>query len=144
LPNSFNFFLLVASLVLNSSSTITLAQNLENSPEVEAENLVGTVNRSQQAYHFERQEFASSVAELGLSFDLERYQQPVIQKTDQMATVMVTTTEENLRSFAGATTYDQGIYSQIICVTLTPSKTIQVPMQQGTQLTCAEGSTEIR
>lgn len=140
-----------ASILLTGLATVqlysspTLAQTpVAQAREAEGENIIGVINRSQQAYHFERQTFAADIInQLGIVIpENPDYSQPIITSTDNLATVIVNAQEDGLRSFSGAITYNEGTYNQIICQSDNPTTTIDAPSLENNQLICPYGSSE--
>ena len=121
-------------------------EKIQRAREPEGKNLAGLVNRTQQSYHFERQTFADSITLLGITANSNYYGQPIITAEPNKATVIVGATQEGLRSYSGAITYDAngGEYSQILCQTDAPSQTAPPPVANGAQLICPPGTTAIR
>lgn len=64
--------------VLAAISTPTLISNIGKARETEATNSLGTISRSQQAYHFEKQTFADTLVKLNsnVSIDSSYYDFP--------------------------------------------------------------------
>lgn len=139
------FFATLAMVQIHSGISIAQTTPIDQSQEVEGKNMVGEINRSQQAVHVERQAFGNNINELGVSFpDNPYYGEPIINAKDTLATVIVKAAQEGLRSFSGATTYSDGQYIMIICQTNNPSNVITPPAVQNNQLVCPPGSQEIR
>ncbi len=94
--------------------------------EVEFKNAVGTINRAQQAYHWENNVFvqettdAESINVLNLSFDntyIEDYN-IVAYNNSSYAVVRPSNTDfqqDQTRAYAGGVYYSQGNYSMIVC-----------------------------
>lgn len=116
--------LLVVVIIIGVLAAVALPNLLGQvgkARESELKNAVGTVNRTQQAYHFERQTFTSSIDNLGVKIPQE-YQTaaPTLAATSTNATVITTNTDfakDGTRAYAGriefasATgTYDQAVF----------------------------------
>jgi hypothetical protein len=96
--------------------------------EAEARNNIGAVNRGQQAYFIDKQEFATTLDALGLAIATEgenyRYR---VMRQDQPQAVIVTAQakRERLRSYTGAVFVVEGEYGEttvgLICETEYPS-----------------------
>lgn len=119
-----------------------------NAEESEGKNAVGTINRSQQAYHFERAEFGSNFEEIGVNIQTDYYKVS-IDNTSRVAYALATPTNpKKQRAYSGAITVDEeGVnFQQIICqaneVTKKPMSI--KPIFNGSSLTCPENMTEIR
>ncbi|TVQ46105.1 MAG: hypothetical protein EA365_06380 [Gloeocapsa sp. DLM2.Bin57] len=140
----YSFILLAGLTAIQLYSSLALAQTpVDQTREAEGKNAVATINRSQQAYHFERQTFATDINQLGVVIpDNPYYSQPIIASTDNLATVIVNAQQDDLRSFSGAITYNEGTYNQIICQSDNSGTTINAPSLENSQLICPSGSSE--
>lgn len=66
-----------------------------------------------------------------------------IKETETLGIVVVETSPDGFRSFAGGVSFTDGQYQEIICATSVPSQEIKRPRLDNNQLTCGEGSVEI-
>lgn len=121
-----------------------ISEQVEKPRQDEAKQAVGSINRLQQSYHFERQTFANDLASLGYSQNVIAYGQPMLTGDAQKATVIVAATQSGLKSYSGGIVARNGEYLQILCETQGPSTTVSPPIDNGTQLSCPPGTTEIR
>lgn len=145
--------------------------NLERNTRVsfneQAANLVGAFNRAQQAYHFERFEFADSYEQLGLSGLQNDNYQLIIESEDNLAVTYAVPNQdygtyqqwsglswvnalEPLYSYVSSVVYfpdegNYGNYQVIVCVskafgTTKPSPPIIID----DELTCASDTDKLR
>ncbi len=146
--------LLVVVIIIGVLAAVALPNLLSQvgkARETEIKNAVGTVNRSQQAYHFEKQVFGDTTARLGLALNNE-----YIDGNDEAATALNITatgaasatvapvnaqaTDDGTRAYSGGIFYTGGTYTQIMCQSDTPATNLNPPTV-GTA--CAAG-TEVR
>ena len=154
--------LLVVVIIIGVLAAVALPNLLKQvgkARETELKNAAGTVNRSQQSYHFERQKFADGLSILGISVpsqyvtngDPEVEPEPdgaggnlSIQVTGPTATVQPANsnfTNDGTRAYSGLIEYGEGTYAQILCQSDGVSEYVAVPEAADT---CATGSIEIR
>jgi prepilin-type N-terminal cleavage/methylation domain-containing protein len=104
--------------------------------ETEIKNAVGTINRSQQAYHWEKGSFAqgvddqSSLELLNITIDSEYIDTLNIVGTSTSAT----TSPQNLnfaadgtKAYSGGVFFNSGLYQMALCVSLEPIDSIMAP-----------------
>jgi len=126
--------LLVVVIIIGVLAAVALPNLLGQvgkARESELKNAVGTVNRSQQAYHFEKQAFASAVSALGIVLP-QQYQTsgPTIAQTASLATVATNNTDfanDGTRAYSGGIEYATGTYAQVICQSNASAETLSVP-----------------
>ena len=119
--------LLVVVIIIGVLAAVALPNLLGQvgkARETEIKNAVGTVNRSQQAYHFERQVFSNTIDNLGLKIPSE-YITNVTAATGFITassgvSAAVTPTNTNsandgTRAYSGAIVHADGQYTQAIC-----------------------------
>ena len=119
--------LLVVVIILGILSAIALPNFLAQvgkAKEVEFQNTVGTINRAQQAYHFEKQSFAQganddeSLQKLNVSLAPKYIDSFNIVNNGNSATVSPVNNEfaiDGTRAFSGAIFYNAGSYQSTIC-----------------------------
>jgi type IV pilus assembly protein PilA len=123
--------------------------------EVEFKNTVGTVNRAQQAYHWEKKTFAEgdddlrSLELLNVSFE-SRYitDYNIFAYSDPIAHATIAPSNEDYqrdqtRSYSGLTTFDQGVYATFICQSYLVSE-ITDPPNLPPNPVCNEDAQELR
>lgn len=109
--------------------------------EVEMKNSVGTINRAQQAYHWEKKRFAQDageddIASLELlnvrldntyieSYNIRAYQTPIAYAT--IAPTNANYEMNQTRSYSGLTLFDNGVYATLICQSYLVSESTPVP-----------------
>lgn len=105
--------------------------------EVEFTNTIGTINRAQQTYHWEKNVFANTgidtqtIQNLGLSFDNKYIDTYNFQTTSTMATLQPVNNEYDIdetRAYSGATFYGSGIYQVTICKSVVVTSQIAAPV----------------
>jgi type IV pilus assembly protein PilA len=118
--------LLVVVIIIGVLAAVALPNLLGQvgkARETELKNAVGTINRSQQAYHFERQVFAENTDQLGVKIP-EQYMTapPTIAGggSADLATVLTTNADfakDGTRAYSGAISFNStdGTYEQIVC-----------------------------
>ena len=92
------------------------------SREREGRHLVGTINRAQQAYHFERQTFASNWEHLGISLPSNYYDYSIEVINNVAYSFAIPKNPEqdsNLPSYSGLIFFNEETnkYSQVVCKT---------------------------
>ena len=120
--------LLVVVIIIGVLAAVALPNLLSQvgkARESEGKTTVGSVNRAQQAYHFERQTFANGVDltaaqnALGVVVDPEFYTYS-ITGTDANAQVLAINSDainDGTRNYGGSIAYASGAYSTILCQT---------------------------
>ena len=118
--------LLVVVIIIGVLAAVALPNLLSQvgkARESEAKTTVGSVNRAQQAFHFERQTFATGVDveaannQLGVVVNPDFYTFTVTGGTGT-ATVVATTLDganDGTRGYGGGISYASGAYATIIC-----------------------------
>lgn len=115
--------LLVVVIIIGVLAAVALPNLLGQvgkARETELKNAVGTVNRSQQAYHFERQTFAPSISFLGVKLPAEYLDDSTMSISagaDTAANESVNNESETdgTRAFAGFISHSGGEFTQILC-----------------------------
>lgn len=132
--------LLVVVIIIGVLATLALPNFLRQAGrarETELKNAIGTINRSQQAYHFEQQEFAPTEADMGISIPTEYINNMnIVANAAINATVRPENTsaiDDGTRGYSGGTYYAGGSYIQIICQTDTVANQASLPVNG---LTC--------
>jgi len=126
--------LLVVVIIIGVLAAVALPNLLGQvgkARESELKNAVGTVNRSQQAYHFEKQAFGDTVSALGIVLPAQ-YQTsgPTIAISTSLATVATQNTDfanDGTRGYSGAIQYASGTYAQVICQSAAAAQSLAVP-----------------
>lgn len=119
--------------------------NEREAKDFEASDFIGTFIRSQKDYYHERGKFANNLDDLGLVLPSLKYHDMQIIETDETKAVMIAKPKKNnLHSLVGMILYDEEEekYRFIICRTLKPQKSIELPTQPfvGWSLFCAKES----
>lgn len=141
--------LLVVIIILGILAAIALPNFIKQTGkarEVEFKHAVGTINRAQQAYHWERQAFAQGANDtesieklLGLNFNNKYIDSYNIVGATNNATVAPTNDEyqiDGTRAYSGGTFVSAGNYTTIICQSVDVAIELNVPTNS---TTCAAG-----
>jgi hypothetical protein len=133
------------SLVAQSNQQVNQAR------EAEAINAIGTILRSQTAYHLEKQGwFSRTIRDLeknnGSTFfpplPLSYYNVEIVKADRHQAIVIGTARRNGICSFAGLIQYNPNrTYKSIICRTNSPSYSISLPIDAET---CGSGSSLLK
>lgn len=119
--------LLVVVIIIGVLAAVALPNLLGQvgkARESEGKNGVGSINRAQQAYHFERQTFAHNVSvtsatnALGVVIKTQYYSTWNVNGTSDTATVSATAnqaTKDGVRNYAGGIAFKDGAYDSSIC-----------------------------
>lgn len=133
-----------AFLSLIVSTNVEAQSNINKSREIEGKNITGSLTRAQQAFHFERQKFTKSIAELGITSPSQYYQANIPIADTNKAIIITTPKTNNLKSYTGGVSYSNGNYSLILCESLSPTTKITNPVLNGNKWSCGAGFVEIR
>jgi type IV pilus assembly protein PilA len=157
--------LLVVVIIIGVLAAVALPNLLKKvgkARETELKNAAGTVNRSQQSYHFERQLFAPGLTFLGISVPTEYVSNgdpgtapnpadppaggnlAIDGGTSAFATVQPANdnaTNDGTRAYSGRIDYGSGTYAQILCQSDDVSIFLTAPTDAAT---CPGGSVQIR
>jgi type IV pilus assembly protein PilA len=115
--------LLVVVIIIGVLAAVALPNLLGQvgkARETELKNAVGTVNRSQQAYHFERQTFANDIVFLGIKLPTEYLTDTtmaIAAGADSASNASQNTDfkTDGTRAFSGLITHADGTFAQVIC-----------------------------
>ncbi len=122
--------LLVVVIIIGVLAAVALPNLLGQvgkARETEAKNGVGTINRAQQAYHFEKQEFTPALSQtnfngqnlLGVILTSDYFDfNTAVATGGQFATVDADGTDvedDGVRTYAGAINHTAGVYTTIVC-----------------------------
>jgi prepilin-type N-terminal cleavage/methylation domain-containing protein len=116
--------LLVVVIIIGVLAAVALPNLLSQvgkARETEGKNGVGTVNRAQQAYHFERQSFAGSANDLGVTLPTTYYAYTFVgagNATDASVSAADANANKNgTRDYAGAINFTaaSGTYKTVVC-----------------------------
>ena len=115
--------LLVVIIIIGVLSAVALPNLLGQvgkARETEMKQGVGTVNRTQQGYHFERQAFAPSEEDLGVSFETGDFLNSMNISGGATAEALPSNADakdDGVRLYASAISFSGGDYSSIVCQT---------------------------
>lgn len=130
--------LLVVVIIIGVLAAVALPNLLGQvgkARESELKNAAGSVNRSQQAYHFEKQTFADGASTtalnlLGIKLPTQYLTGITIAGGSSAATVFTSNSNaenDGTRGYSGQIDYVSGEYSQILCQTDTVTADGSVP-----------------
>jgi type IV pilus assembly protein PilA len=146
--------LLVVVIIVGVLATIALPNflgQIGKARETEFKNAVGSINRAQQSYHFERRIFAGAENALGLKVSPGTNLDNVVFSgpSATIATVYSRNAEasqDGTRAYSGATTFDTatGTYTSIVCQTTSIAVDGLVPTGSGAGLSCPGGSEQLQ
>ena len=121
--------LLVVVIIIGVLAAVALPNLLGQvgkARETEGKNAVGSINRAQQAYHFEKQtfgsltngEFIAATNRLGVVVNSQFYTLTATgaAATAVFVTVSTNATNNGTRNFAGGIAYGGGKYATAICI----------------------------
>jgi prepilin-type N-terminal cleavage/methylation domain-containing protein len=123
--------LIVVMIIIGTLTAIALPNFINQvgkAREMEGTNAIGNINRSQQAYHFEKQNFSSALNnnqlssqnDLGITINSRYYSFSTSAGDDTKTTVTATPlqgTQDGIRSYAGAVGFNTtgSQYNTLIC-----------------------------
>jgi type IV pilus assembly protein PilA len=123
--------LLVVVIIIGVLAAVALPNLLGQvgkARETEGKNGIGSINRSQQAYHFEKQTFVPTITspglesnnQLGVIIKSAYYTFDVTNGTDASAlsnATAINATKDGVRTYAGAVAFDSATsqYTNIVC-----------------------------
>jgi type IV pilus assembly protein PilA len=141
--------LLVVILFIAALSAIALPTYLNQvgkSRESESQMIIGGLNRSQQAYHFEKGKFASQIELLGIGFKQKyhTFQLSGILTTDYKVEVRhsieaVNSSDSRVRNYALGIFFDQGQYTAVQCQGYDVGTSVQVTIARE----CSNGGVKL-
>lgn len=133
--------LLVVVIILGILAAIGLPNYLKQTGkarETEMKHAVGTINRSQQAYHWEKQAFAQGADDnetieklLGLKFDNKYIDTYNVVANTNSATVALTNAQfqaDGTRAYSGGIFVSAGNYTSIICRSTDVANNLPAPI----------------
>ncbi len=132
--------LLVVVIIIGVLAAVALPNLLSQvgkARETEIKNATGTINRAQQAYHFERQNFGTSSALLGVAI-----QTSYIDSIDNAISVSGSTgvanaafvpvnaqfANDGTRAYSGNVFHNAGSYSTFVCQSNEPAGSTAAPL----------------
>jgi type IV pilus assembly protein PilA len=122
--------LLVVVIIIGVLAAIALPNLLAQvgkARESELKNTVGTINRAQQAFHFERQSFSSVTSDLGVTVTTQYQEGPGLTVTGNNATVITKAAnyiKNGTRAYSGLVSADtsNGNYTMAVCGSTAPTQ----------------------
>lgn len=150
--------LMVVLLFMSIFAAVALPNFLKQvgkAREVEFKNTVGTVNRAQQAYHWEKNFFAqgdddlASLELLGVRLNSEyTTDYNIIADSDTVDSATIAPSNSNYendqtRAYSGLTIFDEGTYEAFMCQSILPAQETDPPsLPPG--LPCTSSAQQIR
>ncbi len=145
--------LLVVVIIVGVLAAVALPNLLSQvgkARETELKNTVGTINRSQQSYHFEKQVFASAATDLGVTLTTNYLTNPLTLITTATSSLGIAQPEnsnaanDSTRAYSGAIAYSAGAYDQILCQSNDIASVLANPTGTVNALSCPANSAEIQ
>ena len=149
--------LLVVVIIIGVLAAVALPNLLKQvgkARETEIKNAAGTVNRSQQSYHFERQLFAQGLTFLGISVPTQYVTNgsttanlSIVGGTATAATVQPANSNahnDGTRGYSARIDYANGTYVQIMCQSNDVTSFLGIPTSAAGVLSCPTDGIEIR
>ncbi len=141
--------LLVVVIIIGVLAAVALPNLLNQvgkSRETEIKNAAGTVTRTQQSYHFEKQAFADSLTLLGVSVPANYITNSDLAVAGNATTSSVRpmnsdATNDGTRAYTSRIDYIAGDYTQILCQSSDVATGLPVPVSG---VECNAGETEIK
>jgi type IV pilus assembly protein PilA len=151
--------LLVVVIIIGVLAAVALPNLLAQvgkARETEAKNAVGSINRAQQTYHFEKQSFTPALTNaqlqannvLGVTVSSAYYQFTTPAGTTAATSTSgnaIDSTKDGVRPYSGAIGFDSAAsrYTSVICQT-DQIQTTGISPVVGATPTCATGSTQLK
>lgn len=133
---------MIISSILTAIAIPSFLGQTGKAREVEFKSVLGAINRSQQAYHFEIQTFAQGATYqdtlilLGISLDNKYIDELAITGDTLSATVTITNNDfgtDGTRAYSGGTYFDGlGLFSTIVCRSFDLIDKIDPPIDKST------------
>ena len=144
--------LLVVIIIIGILAAVALPNLLKQvgkSREVELKNAVGTINRTQQSYHFEKQSFAPSITFLSVTITSKYITNTTMGVDTPSPTLAINAptnsnaTNDGTRAYAGGVEYAvaTGEYSVILCQSEAVAQNLTAP---GNGTDCGAGAIQIK
>lgn len=127
------FLLLIRPSILNQSQ-------LSRARESEAEINLGTLNRAQQAFHIENNQFATSIDQLDARISGKFYQYNIVDIDSVKVITKATPNQNDLKTYIAGASMVNDSFSQVICESKNTDKDIQNPTLVETIWFCGEES----
>lgn len=117
--------LLIVIIIIGILSAVSLPaflRQIGKARETEMKNTVGAINRTQQAYHFEKEAFAANLVELGVTIQFGDYLDGagVTSPSSDLVYVLPSNTDaidDRVRLYGGGVKYVGGSYTTVSCQT---------------------------
>ena len=131
---------------INSESKVEEVGDVAATRQSLALGVIGSLNRSQEAYHTENSKFAQSIGELAMPISGEEYYEFSVSLEGSDSTFAIAKPKENnLKAYTSGVLYNSGSGSfiTITCEANEPGVVPEPPSLSGEQANCGEGSTKI-
>lgn len=111
--------------------------------QIDGKNAVFGLNRSQQAYHFEKGEFTDHIDNLGVIISTDYYNIQILKDGEDKVISTAIPIENDLKAYVGIIEFDKdnSTYNQLLCQTNSPSQSIEIPVNTNQ---CGNDSSEIK
>lgn len=143
--------LLVVTIIVGILAALSLPNllgQIGKARETEASSQLGTVSRSQQAYHFETKSFAPDMNSLSLNVAISSgyydFPDPSIANDSIVKHQAVATIPWDIssRNFAVGVYYNSGQYTSVLCRAIAPTVDVAVP--DAVADPCSDSGTKIK
>ncbi len=128
--------LLVVIIIVGVLAAIALPSFLNQIGKArgsEAKSALGTINRSQQAYRYEQNTFATQISLLDADITPKFYTYEVEVAGDSFVSTNTTTTQADLKGYSGAAEQtDSQTFRQLICESVDPISDTATPNVEAT------------
>jgi type IV pilus assembly protein PilA len=134
--------------VLASLALPNLLSQVGKARETELRTSVGTVNRAQQAYHFERGLFSNNVNLLNVTLTSQYSGLPTLAVTGNLAATILTNApnavQNGTKAYSGGTFYDttDATYSLVVCQSDAVAIALAAPPTDANN--CGVGASQVR
>jgi type IV pilus assembly protein PilA len=144
--------LLVVMIIIGVLVAISLPNfinQIGKARETEAKNMLGSIARSQQAYHFEKQTFASTMRLLELSGTFRSKYYNILDPSianDVLVKHQATAinhTKDRVRDYAIGVYYDAGLFEIVFCQGQDVGVAVEAPDTSSDSDPCTNGGSKI-
>jgi uncharacterized protein YjbI with pentapeptide repeats/type II secretory pathway pseudopilin PulG len=139
-------FMGVGAVVAVTLFLLIIRPSMENQSQIgrarasEAKSSLGTINRAQQAFHLENNQFATSIDQLDSKVTGKLYQYDIVDVNAIKVITKATPNQDNLKAYIAGASQVNDNFSQIICESQNTSKNIENPTLDGTTWSCGKDS----
>jgi uncharacterized protein YjbI with pentapeptide repeats/type II secretory pathway pseudopilin PulG len=135
--------IVVALFLLIIRPSMENQSQLGRARESEAKSILGTINRAQQAFHLENNQFSKSIDQLDAKISGKFYQYDIVDTDAVKVITKATPNQDDLKTYIAGASQVNDNFSQIICESKNTDKSIQNPTLDGTTWICGKESIPI-